>query len=100
LGSHLTAAFLDDSPLCPSPRYSFLDNSRIKASDRNDSVRLVVRGAPAEQPDHTGRAPAPTRRSVELAPGDDYGKAAEEIRARGWEGAFVVHVSVAQRPDG
>jgi hypothetical protein len=62
-------------------------------------VRLVVRGAPPETVDHTGRFPAATGGRVELSPGDDYGKAAAELKARGWEGAFVVHVRSAKPAD-
>ena len=84
------------APLTLAPRtrrYSFLNNPRVKPYDRNDTVRLVVRGAMAEKVDHTGHAPEPSQRVLELSPGDDYRKAATELNSNGWENAYVVKVS-------
>mmetsp|Transcript_29126 Transcript_29126/g.79534 ORF Transcript_29126/g.79534 Transcript_29126/m.79534 type:complete len:257 (+) Transcript_29126:48-818(+) len=76
----------------PIREYSFLNNPRVKPYDRNDTVRLVVRGAMAEKVDHTGHAPEPSQRVLELSPGDDYRKAATELNSNGWENAYVVKV--------
>lgn len=76
----------------PIREHSFLDSHRVLDRDRNDSVRLVVRGAPAEARDHLGREPAVAARTLELSPGDDYAKAASALQQKGWGGAYVVKV--------
>jgi hypothetical protein len=69
----------------PFREYSFLNNSRVAAADRADSVALHVRGS---------RAPAPGlgARVVELSPGDDYARVRDAVRAKGWSDAFVLTV--------
>ncbi|KAL1514707.1 hypothetical protein AB1Y20_003794 [Prymnesium parvum] len=70
----------------PMREYSFLDNERIKAEDRNDSVYLRVTGDEGAPPQADGD------RVLQLEPGDNYAQVAEALAAKGWAGAYVLKV--------
>lgn len=69
----------------PMREFSFLDNPRVSAADRNDAVRVRVAGADEPTLGNESRA-------IVLNPGDDYAAAAAALRARRWDEAYVVKV--------
>ena len=74
----------------PFREYSFLNSSRIPASDKADRVVLGVRGAS----DGTGEEPTPGHeRTVVLNAGSTYADAAGAMRRSKHGSAFVVDIS-------
>ena len=70
----------------PMREYSFLENERVSATDKNDSVTLRVRGdagAPAQKGGE---------RVLQLDPGDNYAQVADGLSAKGWTDAYLLKV--------
>ena len=73
----------------PFREYSFLNNSRIPLSDRNDVVRLGVTGAN----DGSGRVPSEGERAVVLKPGDTYSDAVDAMKQSSHPNPYVIEIT-------
>ena len=73
----------------PIREYSFLNNTRVAAADREDVVELHVDGARDET---LGAGNGSAGRVVRLRPGANYAEAKARLSLQGAEGAFLVRI--------
>ena len=93
----------------PMREYSFLNNSRVRAADREDVVEVSVEGAspPASAGVTSGTrsittyaapasasaaAPGAAGRTLRMSVGDNYPRVGQALKAKGWSNAYVLRI--------